>query len=271
MLGLVIVFEVLTGGSRQVFYWIWSALLFPFPKPEMALFTPAVFASWTLVFEMFFYGCFTFSLWVAQGRARWMLLALTAAMVTVGQFVQSNVPFVAYWGNPLVLEFMMGVLLSWWIGERAPDRRWSACLLVVGISVLAITAIIDVGPITEEHAILRDRTWAWLRVAWWGLPAATIVAGVAMSGWRPVGRFGKSMVLMGDACYSLYISQWMPLLVVTAAFPVVSAWLGVDAAILVGTMVCTASGFLIYWLIERPIVDRSTRWVEGRFKSGRTA
>ncbi|MDE8346118.1 MAG: acyltransferase, partial [Acidocella sp.] len=96
------------GGWRYI---IASFLFIPWPRPD-GLMEPAFGLGWTLNFEMFFYLVFTPFLWLPRHLALPGAITAFAIFVAIGHFHPFTTPCLAFWSQPIILEFCTGMALA---------------------------------------------------------------------------------------------------------------------------------------------------------------
>jgi exopolysaccharide production protein ExoZ len=211
-------------------------------RPVMAL-------GWTLNYEMFFYFLFSLAL-LAPARAGLAWLAtLMPLLVLYGAFVGSSDPRITFWTNPILLEFLAGVVVALLHdrGLRVSGR------LAFGLLALGLLGFFP-RPLSVEPDIWRATLC--------GLPAALLVTAATLGPVTPTGRLAAWGVALGDASYSLYLVHpfiLRPLRVVwlKAAGPrldVVFVALAVLGAV--------AVSLALYRGVERPL----SAWSQGLLK-----
>lgn len=222
--------------------WIAGSYLFLPIAPPGGSVTPIVGVGWTLNYEMFFYVVFANSLLLPRRLGLWLIVLCFGFLVAVGTVLQSSNPLLGFVTNWLLLDFLMGIAIAWWVLTKGKlSHRTKYVLLSSGIACLAATAIWtppEEGP---------------LRFLFWGIPAACIV--FALCGAHvPEGRFGKLMSFLGDASYSIYLFQFFALPGWAYAMRGAHAdAIPFDANVLILTMLVTASGVGCWFLLERPL------------------
>jgi peptidoglycan/LPS O-acetylase OafA/YrhL len=151
---------------------------------------------WTLCFEFYFYVVFAILL-------RWprkFFLPTSAAVfvcgISVGQ-LRGDIPIWASVAtDPLLIEFFAGTLIALlFIRGLAMPGVIAACLIVLGIAIIGMTAVWGTNAGTDG-----------IRVLWWGLPSAAILIG-AISLERLAIRVPRLLVALGNSSYSLYLTH----------------------------------------------------------------
>ncbi|SDE88948.1 Peptidoglycan/LPS O-acetylase OafA/YrhL, contains acyltransferase and SGNH-hydrolase domains [Paracoccus isoporae] len=214
-----------------------SFLFYPFPN-AIGEYTPVLALGWTLNYEMFFYALFAVSLILPRRLGFAALAALILGFVVVWTTVSGGP--VLFWGRPIILEFLAGVLLA--RAFLAWGNRPS--LLLFGLCVAAAFA---------AYALLSPLT---SRVLALGLPS--LIFASAFIFFLPAklsGALSGVAKLGGDSSYTLYLSHPFTLAIVKIVWLRLDAgssspWLYVWAA----TIACVLAGYVLYLVIERPLM-----------------
>ena len=239
---------LLGGPAPDARYVVASLLFLPFERPDAEWhFFPVLDVGWTLNYEVLFYLLFALCL-LAPGRWRLPLLTvILLALVAMGRAVTPGDAPLAFWTNPIILEFLAGAwIAAMWRGRvpRHPVLGW-ALIAAAPALVLIVNAL-------TSHFGLAFVDW---RAAWM-LPAGAVLVGALLIGGgrsndRSYAR--RFALLLGDASYSLYLFH-RPALLVTG---IVADRLGLSAwssfALLVVAAVTT--GVAAHLLVERPLLD----------------
>ena len=231
-----------------------SYLFWPHVGPDGTT-HPVLVVGWTLNDEMFFYALFAAAVALPRGRAVLLVTGALLATVALGASVGSSLPALAFWGEPIVLEFAAGIALGLAYERRAFVPR---PLAILGVCAALAAFVGQVGqPIPDS----------WPRLVAYGLPALFLVGGVALA--RPqdaASRLPSPLVFLGDASYSLYLVHLLAL----TATRLVAIRLGlaptsVAEAVAFGAVslaAAIAAGSASYLLFERPV----TRWLRRRWE-----
>jgi len=206
---------------------------------------PVLAPGWTLNYEIFFYLIFSVVLLVPQ-RQRFVAALVTLSLLAVAHpLVAPSDPILTTYTNPLMLEFVAGIVLAELRNHAAlPD--WKVALPAGLLGVVALFLI----PVNETHN-------AWRGVSW-GIPAFMIVASfVAFEAHQPVRRL-MPLMLVGNASFSIYLFHPFIIRTVTENLPDTSIWLRVIAVLLSACAV----GITIFFFIERPV----TAWLRSRLQ-----
>ena len=228
------------GGVRHV---VLSLLFIPDWRPDMSIVRPVLALGWTLNYEMLFYLCFAGALMLPR---RLGVAALTfgfLAMTLLGAWLRVTQTQIAFWTDPIVLEFVLGVFIA--LIHRGPWRASAG----LAVALAGAGLVLGVG-----------QPMAWLgfdnlpRSLEFGLPAVLIVAGAALGPTLRAGRITWALIALGDASYALYLCHPFAVRLLRVAW---RNSVGAVAPVAVYVVVCLAASIacaiLIHRLIERPV------------------
>jgi exopolysaccharide production protein ExoZ len=232
------------GGWRHVVdSYLFVPGLFEHPAGD-----PVVVVGWTLNFEMAFYALFALALAARVSLLKVVTPVLIVVALLAPVLSVHRVPVLAFYCNPIVLEFLFGMLLARAVRLWGTPPVWISLVLVLaGFVVLVNTPMAIVS------------LWRW---SIWGLPAVAIVTGT-LGLERKFGRAAPRWLLaMGDASYSIYLAH-------TFVLPLIGAglmrfgqqWPGViPVSIALSVGLSMVAGWILYRLVELPIM----RYFKGR-------
>jgi peptidoglycan/LPS O-acetylase OafA/YrhL len=235
-----------------------SLFFVPFVPEGSPVPRPILGQGWTLNYEMFFYIAFALTLLLAQGRALLVCLFFLA-LVTFGLLMGPLPVDHAFWFEPILVEFVIGVALAA-NRHRLPmlSRRTAIGLLSFG---LIWFLVVPTG----------DPLNGWSRLLERGLPSALIVFATIQVRDPPGAVTRGNLPLLGDASYALYLSHTF----VTNALVIIWEKLGLQLPMLfvvVGFAASIAVSVAVFLLIERPLLKLMTRGYQrsnvGRWLSG---
>jgi exopolysaccharide production protein ExoZ len=207
---------------------------------------PILLLGWTLEYEMFFYACFALALLFRKRIGLGGLIVAFVSLAVAHRFIPSSASALQFWSEPIIIEFLFGILLAqlYLRKVRLP--------LAVQCSLLVI-ALVLMSMLGHSQYLAR--------CIWGGLPAAVLVGALALG---PEWRF-RSLALGGDASYSFYLSHpfalnALALLWAEATLPA-SGWLYIAT----GVVLCVTVGLGVYRFIEMPLLGLLRRQFEPRW------
>ena len=190
------------GGPLDAGSVVAAFLFWPAARADGSV-QPVYGLGWTLNCEMAFYALFAVGLgWGRRPRVAWLVAAL-AGIVLAGAWLRpASVPL-AFWSNPVMLEFALGALIAFARDEglrlREPAR---AALALLGLGLL--------WRVTQGSGEQGSADWDgfWRPLAL-GIPAACLVAAAGLG--DPRAESGhpspilSALAALGDASYALYL------------------------------------------------------------------
>lgn len=210
---------------------------------------PLLGVGWTLNFEMFFYVIFALALALKRSPIKFSL-PIFIVLSVIGFWKTPEWPALTFWLNPLVLEFLAGMLIA------------RACLnglaLPKGIAVAAV--VIGFALLLTDFGYFDP----WYRGFRYGIPAALIVAGAVSLESVLKQRIPAFMSRLGDGSYALYLIH--PILV--PAIPAVFAKVGLQMpilAVVLCAIAATLASYVVFMLVERPL----TRYLKSKLQGPR--
>ena len=212
------------------------------------MFWPVVVPGWTLNYEMFFYAIVTVSLAFAL---RWRPVIICAALIALAGVGTTVAPMTiaGFYTDPILLEFALGVAIGVWFTRTSTLPRGVAYALIA----VALALFVVLGPLETDAN----------RLVCWGVPMALLVLGSVNA---PTILPGRAFRVLGDASYSIYLTQFCT--IAPAAVVVNSVFHGAAGKVFATVAliaVAVGGGVVAYGLVERPL----TRWVKGAVLGGR--
>lgn len=244
--------NVLNGGDNLGPGYVAASFLFWPALRADGLIQPLYSLGWTLNYEMAFYGIFAVGLgWGPRMAFVWLCAALSA-LVLLG-LVQSGLPTpLAFWSNPIVLEFALGAAIGLVRGEglrlSGPPRL-----------ALALAGLVLLASVGDQSDLTRPLAY--------GVPAMLLVAAAALGAQertdestRPV----RALVALGDASYALYLLHPFALRGTREAIlrfglaPVIDPWGGIALM----AALAIAAALVVSRHIERPLTRAVRAWLD---------
>ncbi|WP_421912325.1 acyltransferase family protein [Mesorhizobium sp.] len=216
-----------------------TVLLWPATDRMVA---PAIGSAWTLCFEMLFYAAV--ALVLLDRRWLYVLLAIFS-----GAFLLRWVgPVFQFLGNPIILEFVAGVLIA-----RVGKVRWGFAMLPLGICALLLAAWFMVIPNGYNELFLTGEQNIQ-RVAVLGIPAILIVYGT-----MHIQSHRSIWTYLGGASYSLYLVH--PILLSGLAVVWVLYPVGPNVIVTIGIFASVLASLGVHERIEKPMIARMKRTI----------
>jgi len=201
-----------------------------------------------LNYEMFFYLVATLSLFLPRARRIPLLMLVLAGLPLLGALWPAH-RALAFYTNPILLEFLYGVGLGF-LFTHGRGHKQGASLALMALGVLLFFTVGLRGD--EDNRALR-----------WALPLTLMVQGALHAPALVYGAPRAFSRLLGDASYSLYLTQFIVLppaakLLHRGLAAVGQPWAGI--AFVTGLLVAAILVALAtYYLVEKPIVAYAHR------------
>lgn len=207
--------------------------------------------AWTLSHEMLFYLLFATA--ILNRRVGVLVLGIwSLAILCAIPFFPLNFP-ASFLLNPRNLEFFMGMAVAHLISSgRVTSSR---SLLFLGIATF-----LSIGGAEIWTSGFKDGPAVLL----YGLASAVVIyASSALDYAHKAFHYGRSALIVGDASYSIYIVHFPIVLLLSKLVDhyvhLRSVWLS-DITILVMVFSGTMAGIAFYWVIEKPLLKRTTQY-----------
>lgn len=235
---MVVALIVLPSGAKDTSFdplQILSSYTFvPYERLDGRI-APVLSLGWTLNYEVFFYALA--ALCLPLPRPLIALGATLLAAASIGLIADISSPQLTFWTNPIILEFLFGVVLArlWQRGWHHPNLGLATCGVLFGLVLL----------------VLLDQTTLPRFIAA-GFPALIIVASGTL--FCPLVRLPA--MIWGDASYALYLSHRFVLRGATILILPLLPTTQFGAMIYVFTVcaLALALGLLTHLWIEKPML-----------------
>jgi len=253
--------------SHPSFDSVWNGLFF-LPIFDMGAYThPPIFVGWTLSFEMWFYLMFSFCLLFCTPARTAALFPLILAIGTLaGDGYTGEWYLPRFLTHPFAIEFALGCVVYQLRHRITGFLPWLLLVLAAGYFAFFSwgSAYLDYPPLE----LGEDNHYAWLRVVLWGVPVALIVAATVGLEAGKVFVLPQPIVWLGTISYSLYISHW-PIVQVLSQIAARAHVTSPKIVFAVGMATCLTAGILCYYYVELPLTSRAQEWAK-RIISERT-
>ena len=208
--------------------------------------------------------------WRCAARRRWRGVAASLALlVGFGALAHPQATALAYWSDPIVLEFVlgMGLALAWRRGLRLPPP------LALGLAAAAAAGLaLDLAHMRDVAAFAVDPD-GFARLLACGVPMAVLLAAIVLvrRALPAGGQVAAPLALLGDASYALYLFH--PIVVVLARKAYLAAHLapalGFWPLVAADMIVACALAIAIHLLVERPVTSALQAYVARGVPSAR--
>jgi exopolysaccharide production protein ExoZ len=235
---------VLNHGAPGLSEIIKSYLFIPFAQPDGQI-HPVLLLGWTLNYEMFFYLLFGIALLLPLRKAVAAVAAVLFGIVLFGQLTQPLPAPLAFWSDPIVLEFVFGMGLALLLEEGlCPVPVWRFGLVCVGLVLLHLDLV------QPDGAIVLPRALAY------GIPATMLVA-AAVFHHDPAAppAIERWLSALGDASYALYLAHpfairgMREIFVYSGLAPAAGLSVFISSAVIAAVILA----LLLYQFVERPM------------------
>ena len=225
-----------------------SLFFIPFMKVP-GLMRPTLFVGWSINYEMYFYAALALGLAISARRAVWIGSGIILAIFALCSLVTHPGTFAQFYGDPIVIEFVMGVVGYFACKSIGQIRSFPAkfALLVLCLLSSLFLAIMQGFHLNITHI----RALSLGLVAWLAVCSAVLLAN---SGWDTRNRL---LILLGDSSYVLYLAHTFVLYFQDRALARhVGHWLQLTtfSGTLVAVTAALIVGILLHLYAERPIL-----------------
>ncbi|MCC0033720.1 MAG: acyltransferase [Hoeflea sp.] len=202
---------------------------------------PLLVVGWTLNYEIFFYAIVALTAGLFGDRRLYGTSLVIISLVAVGALVRPAGPTLAFYTDPILLEFVFGILVySTWSRTREAGPG------------LAPLAFFTAGAVLLY--LQWERPVGDLRVLFWGIPSAAVLyGGLGILTFR-----SALLARLGEWSYALYLTHVFVITlyikhVISAVTTVELPW---QVHYLIMTMFTVAGAAAYHMIIEAPL----SRW-----------
>ena len=203
---------------------------------------PVVYVGWSLEYEMYFYLAAAMLMAVSQNVWR-DIVVLFSALVIIGQMpgVASAAGAYAFFADPLILEFVLGVIVGVVFVNGHIDRA----------AIAAVACAIAVLLVTDPSS----------RVITSGIPSACLVAVAAFASRARCNPswLERALARLGDASYSIYLAQVNTVSLATTSITAALPSIPPLALVFATSSIVVLLGLLLNILIEKPSLRLARR------------
>lgn len=213
---------------------------------------PLLVVGWTLNYEIFFYAVVALTAGLFADRRLYGASVFITCLVAAGLWLKPSDPTLAFYSDPILLEFVFGILVY---------RTWSQTRDAgPGLVPLAVFAIGAALLILQWERPVGD-----LRVLFWGVPSAAVLYGslgalTFRSVWLTrLGEWSYALYLTHVFVVTLYIKH-----VISAVTTIALPW---QVHYLIMTIFAVLGAAAYHFIIEVPLSRWTLRLLRRRSSS----
>lgn len=213
--------------------------------------SPILNVAWTLKHEIYFYLLFGLFLIFIKNRA--VSYGFVGAWIIMTLFFTA-IPTTDSWSiltflfSPHNLEFLSGVVIAYLLLTFKIDPGTAKTLMIVGCSLMLLSWFNEYFALAQIHRVIS-----------WGFPAALIILACASLDLSRSVKPNKTLLLLGDASYSIYLTHTPLIYFFILAFKKLNIF-GLFGNV-IGTTLCATLtvmlGCFFYKIIEKPVLHRA--------------
>ena len=218
---------------------------------------PLLMVGWTLIHEMYFYLIFFLILLLVSERnmpATIISWGISVLFLNVG--LKSSSLVMGIVSHPLTIEFIGGCLIALIYYKR--NSQAAVCSLIMIASSVLIASMF--GYVYYRTLTRQIEPIHWWRVLIFGVPAMLMVYCFVNAEKRGF-VLHSSLIKVGDASYSIYLSHLLTLSAAGRVWSVFSTNAVYDNAIMIPVLFCLVIfvGIISYHLVEKPLLELSRK------------
>jgi peptidoglycan/LPS O-acetylase OafA/YrhL len=224
----------------DIFHIVYSYFFIPTVNAE-GEFKPFLAVGWTLYFEMFFYGLFALALYL-RCNLYYFLGAVLLVFASLSMYRTQAVAATMFF-DPIVLQFYFGMLVAWASLRADALKKVTERFPIVPALLSLLGTVLLLVPFEVPGLAEAFRT---------GVPATMIVLGVVLLEPHLRGRLPKTLLLLGEASYAIYLFH--PL--IAPAIPAILLKMNIlnySLSTILSVCLATWVGTLIHVYFEKPM------------------
>jgi exopolysaccharide production protein ExoZ len=201
---------------------------------------------WTLSYEYYFYIIFSMGLFFQETVGRYLVSIILLSLVVIGLVFAPKGIYHAFLSNPVLIEFLMGIVLYYcFMKFKSFPRSLSLIIVLAAVAIFVFLNRIGgffFGP----------------RIVDYGIPAFMLCMGVVLLE-KDIERHKISILQkLGDSSYSLYLLHPFVLSAFVLCLDLLHIKKSKFAAIIVCFMVLVSlfAGYLCYLFVEKKMDKR---------------
>jgi exopolysaccharide production protein ExoZ len=251
-------FPHLLNATRAVPSELIKSLLFiPFQKSN-GLFQPILFVGWTVNYEMYFYMLLGLALLIAPRRPLLVGSLFILAIAGVCSFFTSTSAIATFYANPVVLEFIFGLLAYNCVASFPERARTQGKYLWIGIVATSLVLL----PLVEAFNLFPSLPL----VLRYGPLSFLLICGSCLLAIGGNDLRAGVIVLIGDASYTLYLVHPYIEMALDRIVARRLPWLHITTVFgcLFAVAVAVVASIVIFLRVEKPMLRYLTKKLCGR-------
>lgn len=242
---LIVAPSAFRSASFDIATLIASLLFIPWPSTAVPGTAPLLQIGWTLNYEMLFYAIFALAMLIAREHRIVIAAGAILALVSMQLFIPNDSnDFFQFYSSTIMIEFVFGMAIALVLQRYPVSPRLVAAALPVALAIWLYSLSFDVGRLSQMRFLI------------WGLPAALVVASIAALDLRSTVPLNRTLLLLGNASYAIYLTHLFPLGAVRKVWPMMPAMVQQSDVLLLlsAALLALAVGVGFYLYVERPLV-----------------
>jgi exopolysaccharide production protein ExoZ len=212
--------------------------------------------AWTLCFEWFFYLLFALAIF-ARSRDKVLFLSVLAFILVSGRyFLHSGDIRIMFVTNPILFEFLLGMLIYRYYTYRTPTAAFAAGLALAGITLFVCQGCWSKIYLASPDTVI-DGSLSLQRFILRGIPSGLLLCGCIFLEKRgALTSLWNNRVVnwLGDASYSLYLTHYTVYSIGEAIALRLRPALNADLSVCIWLLLGIIIGVLFYRAVERPLL-----------------
>lgn len=220
---------------------------------------PLLAIGWTLQLEFVFYTFFAAVIAIKHIKID-LIEIIFGLFVLISNIIVnakgtsglvSYMPFLLVFSQPMMIEFLFGMILYRFYSKNIVlPTKLSILILIVALPIFAFLSL------TDFFGYLNLISPLVLRTILWGGTAFFIVwAALSLEKMFVLNRFTQTLLLLGDASYSLYLVHWLTIPFITFIFTRYNLYASVNMYIylILNFLICQKIALMVHIKIEKPM------------------
>jgi exopolysaccharide production protein ExoZ len=244
---------------KNIFSSLMDTILLIPTNSEIINFSPLLIIGWTLSFEWLFYVIFFF---LIASNVKQKTLALSIVfllLIGTGQLIKPDDLRLQFITNPILLEFLLGVIICQFYIKGTKVPTWAAAtVLIIGLTSYILLIRFGYGNVWYYQFTINGEA-SLNKFLFWGIPSACIMFGCIFIEKNGLFRHlfdNKLSLLLGDASYSIYLIHFTLFSGLHLIYRKAGFFLPADYMIWLQMIFGVGIALLFYKWIEKPLLKR---------------